>query len=113
MGKRGYKVEIWTKVAKNTQNQFQINTKQSIKSYDLIVTDPSLAGDARVKKVLGENKGVLIINLTNPETETRIINQALGTQWRLTKSSTQEAIQLSNDLTALPYQIQPNTWQKA
>ncbi len=113
MGKRGYKVETWTKVAKNTQNQFQINTKQSIKSYDLIVTDPSLAGDARVKKVLGENKGVLIINLTNPETETRIINQSLGTQWRLTKSSTQEAIQLSNDLTALPYQIQPNAWQKS
>ncbi|MDI9868763.1 hypothetical protein [Flectobacillus roseus] len=113
MGKRGYKVEIWTKVAKNTQNQFQINTKQSLKSYDLIVTDPNLAADARVKKVLGENKGVLIINLSNPETETRIINQALGTQWRLTKSSTQEAILLSNDLTALPYQIQPNAWQKS
>jgi hypothetical protein len=77
------------------------------------VTDPNLAADARVKKVLGENKSVLIINLSNPETETRIINQALGTQWRLTKSSTQEAIQLSNDLTALPYQIQPNTWQKS
>ncbi len=113
LGKGGNKVEIRTTIAKNTLNSVSINKTEKIFSPDIIITDPSNAGNSLVKKAFSEGKSILFINLENPELDTKTINQNLGTKWKLKRTSTQENRPISQELTAQPYEFESNVLQKS
>lgn len=111
LGKSGNNVEIQTTVAKNTLSNISINQTKNF-SPDIVITDPSNAGNSRVKKAFSEGKSVLFINIENPDLAAKNINQSLGTKWKLKRISTQENRPISSDLTAQPYDFEPNIFQK-
>ncbi len=112
LGKSGNKVEILTTIAKNTLNNVSINKTEKAFSPDIIITDPSNVGNSLVKKAFSEGKSILFINLENPDLAAKIINQNLGTKWKLKRTSTQENRPISQELTAQPYEFEANIWQK-
>lgn len=113
LGKGGNKVEIQTTIAKNTLNNISINKTDKAFSPDIIITDPSNAGNSLVKKALSEGKSILFINLENPDLVVKTINQNLGTKWKLKRISTQESRAISQELTAHPYEFEANMLQKS
>jgi hypothetical protein len=113
LGKGGNKVEIQTTIAKNTLNNVSINKTDKTFSPDIIITDPSNADNNLVKKAFAEGKSILFINLANPDLEAKTINQNLGTKWKLKRTSTQENRPISQELTAHPYEFEPNILQKS
>jgi hypothetical protein len=113
LGKNGNKVEIQTTIAKNTLNNVSINQTKKTFSPDIIITDPSDAGNSLVKKAFTEGKSILFINFENPELAAKSINQNLGTKWKLKRISTQENRPISQELTAHPYEFEPNMLQKS
>lgn len=113
LGKNGNKVEIQTTIAKNTLNNVSINQTKKTFSPDIIITDPSNAGNSLVKKAFTEGKSILFINFENPELAAKSINQNLGTKWKLKRISTQENRPISQELTAHPYEFEPNMLQKS
>jgi len=112
-GKGGNKVEIQTTIAKNTLNNVSINQTKRTFSSDIIITDPSNADNSLIKKVFTEGKSILFINFENPDLEVKTINQNLGTKWKLKRTSTQENRSISQELTAHPYEFEPNILQKS
>ncbi len=113
LGKGGNKVEIQTTIAKNTLNNVSINQTKKTFSPDIIITDPSNAGNSLVKKANSEGKSILFINLENPDLAVKNINQNLGTKWKLKRTSTQESRAISQELTAHPYEFEANVLQKS
>lgn len=111
LGKNGNKVETITTVAKNTQSTFSINTAKKFVP-DIIITDPSNAGNTSVKKAFSAGKSVLFINVENPDIDVRTINQNLGTKWKVKRISNQENRVISRDLTAHSYQFEASAFQK-
>ncbi|MEA5403818.1 hypothetical protein VB776_12900 [Arcicella sp. DC2W] len=111
LGKNGNKVETVTTVAKNTQSTFSINSSKKFIP-DIIITDPSNAGNALVKKAFSDGKSVLFINIENPDVDVRNINQNLGTKWKVKRISNQENRVISQDLTAHSYQFEATSFQK-
>ncbi|MBB6002733.1 hypothetical protein [Arcicella rosea] len=111
LGKNGNKVETITTVAKNTQSTFSINTAKKFIP-DIIITDPSNAGNTLIKKAFSDGKSVLFINVESPEIDVRAINQNLGTKWKVKRISNQENQVISQDLTAHSYQFETSTFQK-
>ena len=112
LGKGGNKVEIRTTIAKNTLNSVSINKTEKVFSPDIIITDPTNAGNSLVKKAFSEGKSILFINLENPDLAAKTINQNLGTKWKLKRISTQENRPISQELTAQPYEFEANILQK-
>ncbi len=113
LGKGGNKVEIQTTIAKNTLNSVSINQAKKTFSPDIIITDPTNAGNSLAKKAFAEGKSILLINLENPDLAMKTINQNLGTKWKLKRTSTQENRAISQELTAHPYEFEPNILQKS
>ena len=113
LGKNGNKVEIQTTIAKNTLNKVSINESDKTFSPDIIITDPSNAENSLVKKAFTEGKSILFINFENPELAAKSINQNFGTKWKLKRTSTQENRPISQELTAHPYEFEPNILQKS
>lgn len=113
LGKGGNKVEIQTTIAKNTLNKVSINKTEKAFSPDIIITDPSNAGNSLVKKAFSEGKSILFINLENPDLAAKSINQNLGTKWKLKRTSTQENRPISQELTTHPYEFEGNVLQKS
>lgn len=111
LGKNGNQVETITTVAKNTQSTFSINAAKKFVP-DIIITDPSNAGNSLVKKAFAEGKSILFINVEEPDVAIKSINQHLGTKWKVRRTSTQENLVISQDLTAHPYQFEPVAFQK-
>ncbi len=105
LGKNGNHVEISTTVAKNTESQTSINKSKQKFIADIVITDARNASNAVVKKAIADTKSVLFLGISNPETELKTINQALGTQYFAKRISNEEFTKLSEDLTALPYQF--------
>jgi len=112
LGKIGNKVEIQATITKNTLNNVSINKTDKTFSPDIIITDPSNAGNSIVKKAFSEGKSVLFINFENPDLAAKSINQNLGTKWKLKRTSTQENRPISQEITAYPYEFEPNILQK-
>lgn len=114
LGKNGNHVEITTTVAKNTQNQTSINKLTTKEKFtpDIIITDPSNASNALVKKAISDGKSVLFLNLTNPEQELKTINLALGSHYFAKKTTNENFIKISENLTALPYLFEEKPNQK-
>ena len=115
LGKNNQKIEIITTIAKDAQSKVSINKTTQAKTFnaDIVITDPSNAAHTLVKKAVAEGKSVLFINSTNPEQDTKAINQALGTNWRVKKISNEQSVNFSDNLTALPYALAENINQKS
>ncbi|WP_435352521.1 hypothetical protein [Emticicia sp. SJ17W-69] len=114
LGKNGNHVEITTTVAKNTQNQTSINKLISKEKFapNIVITDPSNASNPIVKKVISEGKSILFLNLTNPEQELKTINLTLGSHYFAKKTTNEDFIKISENLTALPYRFEEKPNQK-
>ncbi|MES2520534.1 MAG: hypothetical protein V4585_20630 [Bacteroidota bacterium] len=112
LGKNGNHVELTTTVAKNTQNQISINKTKEKFAPDMVITDPSNASNQVVKKAIAEGKSVLFLNLTNPEQELKTINLALGLHYFAKKTTNEDFIKISENLTALPYHFEEKPNQK-
>ncbi len=111
LGKQGHTVNVSATLSKNISSSVTINKlgKLSAKTIpDLIITEPANAASATVRKAIADNRAVLFINLTNPETDCRAINQALGSRWQVRKTSNEPLIPLKNGLSALPYRFADN-----
>jgi len=102
LGKSGHSVLYTATLSKDIQSKLTIN---KAKYPDVIITDPGNASNSIVKKVVANGKSVLFINLTNPAAEITAINNALGTKIQTRKSSNEESVPISQELTALPYQF--------
>ncbi|MEZ4904625.1 MAG: hypothetical protein R2822_24195 [Spirosomataceae bacterium] len=114
LGKNGYTVEMRTTIAQNTQSKVRINlpNSQQMSNPSIVVTDPANANHPTLKKTLTEGKSVLLYNITNVDQAIKNSNSALGTKWRIKKTSNQESISVGSNLTALPYQIERSNNQK-
>ncbi|AEI50991.1 hypothetical protein [Runella slithyformis] len=115
LGKNGSRVEMITTVAKNTQRTISINRWVNPKPFvaDLIITDPENAGHPMVKKAVADGKSVLFFNIIQPEPAIKKINAALGTQWRIRKTSNEESVGIGKGMTSLPYQLEENLRQRS
>ena len=114
LGKNGDHVEITTTVAKNTQNQTSINKLPPKEKFtpDIVITDPNNAENQVVKKAIAEGKSVLFLNITNTEQDLKTINQALGSRYFAKKTTNEDVIKISENLTALPYHFLEKVNQK-
>ena len=115
LGKNGHKVEIITTIAKDAQSIVSINKSTQTKGFtaDIVISDPSNANHALVKKAVADGKSVLFINSAAPEQDIKNINQALGTNWRVKKTSNEQSVSVGDNLTALPYSFEENINQKS
>ena len=113
LGKNGNQVEMFTTIAKNTQTKVAINRTgtQKTKLPDIVMTDPANVSHPLVKKSVDEGKSVFFYNFTQPEQSLKRINTVLGTKWHLKKISNEESRPLGNGITALPYELEPNSNQ--
>ncbi|TDE18149.1 hypothetical protein [Dyadobacter psychrotolerans] len=102
LGKNGHSVLYTTALSKDIQSKLTIN---KAKDPDVVITDPGNASNSIVKKAVANGKSVLFINLTNPLKEIAAINGTLGTKIQTRRSSNEEAVTISPELTALPYQF--------
>ena len=107
LGKQGHSVQVLTTLAKNVRSNTGINgysTELSNKP-DVVVTDPTNAANALVRKTIADGRAVLFINLSNPVADVAAINRALGTRWQISRQSNQESVPVGNGLTAHPYRF--------
>lgn len=103
LGKNGNSVQVTATLSKDISNKLTIN--RATGKPDVIITDPSNAGNAVVKRAVADGKAVLFINLTNPEADCRVINQALGSRWQVRKVSNEPLIPVGTGLFSLPYAL--------
>ncbi|MBU1821951.1 MAG: hypothetical protein KKG00_10640 [Bacteroidetes bacterium] len=104
LGKKGNPVTITTTISRGIQSSTTLNggvPKNALP--DVIITDPSSAGLATVKKALSAGKSVLFINLTQPEAELGSVNRILGTRFAARRKSTEATVLVAPNLTAQPY----------
>jgi len=108
LGQKGNSVQLTTTVSKDVSNSLAINQARGTSKKlnpDILITDPANAANPLIKKAVADGKSVLFINFTNPETETRVINQALSSNWKVRKVSNETSIAVGKDLNALPYRL--------
>ena len=106
LGKHGHTVYLSATLSKQISSNVSINKagRAAVKTTpDLLITEPVNASNALVRKALTDGKAVLFINLTNPETDCRVINQALGSRWQVRRTSNEAALTVKNGLNALPF----------
>ncbi|MGV3602247.1 MAG: hypothetical protein ACO1N1_13630 [Dyadobacter fermentans] len=108
LGKQGHAVLYDAKLSKDIRSLLKINNTGSP---DLIVTTPSNAAHAVVRKAVKDGKSVLFVQLSDPLAELRAINQAQGTGFEVTKISNEEAVPVSGILTAQPFRFTPQSYQ--
>ncbi|GAB2561636.1 hypothetical protein [Spirosoma areae] len=108
LGKQGHRVNISAALSKNISSNIsinQVNKSAGQPMPDLIITEPVNAASSAVRKAVAGGKAVLFLNLTNPETDCRAINQALGSGWQVRKIAGEPLIPIKNGLNALPYRF--------
>ncbi|RIV18795.1 hypothetical protein DYU11_27630 [Fibrisoma montanum] len=106
LGKQGHTVRVTSTLSKDISSSLALNegSRKTTKP-DVVITDPGNAADPLVRRAVAGGQSVLFINTTDPESEARRINQAVGSSWRVRKISTESAVSVGNGLTALPYAI--------
>jgi len=104
LGQAGHSVELLTNVSRNVSSRVQLNRGGKP---DILLTDPGNAANPAVKRAVSEGKAVLFFNLSNPEADSRAIDKALGTAWRLRKISNEALVPVGKNLTAWPYAFVP------
>lgn len=107
LGKQGYTVQLSATLSKNASSAVSINQSKNAtkKVPDIVVTDPSNASNAVVKKAVADGRTVFFLNLATPETDSRVINQALGSRFQVRRISTDPTVPVGTNVTALPYQF--------
>lgn len=108
LGKHGHTVQLSATLSKDISSNVSINKagKSTGKTTpDLIITEPANASNVMVRKAIADGRAVLFINLTNPETDCRAINQAVSSRWQVRKVSNEATLPVGNGLTALPYRF--------
>jgi len=95
-------------LSKNIRSKLNINRAAEP---DLIVTSASNAADAVVKKTVNAGKSVLFLQLGDPVTDLRAINNALDTRFQSVKVSNEESVAVSASLTALPFRFEASSFQ--
>jgi hypothetical protein len=100
LANRGNAVEISTNLSKDIRSRLTLN---KIGNPDVIITDPTNAANAQVKKALADGKSVLFINLTEGSSNIATINAALATRFQVKKVSNEEALPVVGELTKLPF----------
>ncbi len=108
LGQAGHSVELLTTVSRNVSSRVRLNRGGKP---DVLLTDPGNAANPVVKRAVAEGKAVLFFNLSNPEAESRAIDRALGTRWRLRQLSNEAVVPVGKNLTALPYAFVPSLRQ--
>ncbi len=110
LGRQGHTVTVSATLSKNLGSNVSINqsTTARAKTPDLLITEPANAGDAQIRKAVADGRAVLFINLTNPDVDSRTINQAVGSRWQARRVTNAPLVPVSNSLTALPYRFADN-----
>ena len=89
LGKQGHTVQVVTTLSTNIRSNVSINKagKAGGKTTpDLIITEPANAANAALRKAVADGQSVSCsLTCTNPETDCRAINQALGSRWQVRK----------------------------
>ncbi|KAA9354991.1 hypothetical protein [Larkinella humicola] len=102
LGKKGFSVQVTSTLSKDISSRLSINRAATP---DVIITDPANATNPIVKKAVAQGKPVLFINLSDAETDTKTINRALNTSWKLKRLSNEATIPIGAGLQALPFQL--------
>jgi hypothetical protein len=100
LGKNGHAVIYDAVLSKNKSGNLNINKATEP---DLLITDAGNVKNSSIKKAVLAAKSVLLMNLTNPAAEISSINATLGTRFQVKKISNENAVTVSQQLTALPY----------
>lgn len=114
LGKHGHTVQLTATLSKQISSNVSINMpgKSPKKTApDLLITESANANNVAIRKAVADGKSVLFINLTNPETDLRRINQALGNRWQVRKITNEVTVPVGRGLTALPYRFADNLSQ--
>ncbi len=104
LGKQGHTVTVSTTLSTNIRSNLRIN-KGGKQAPDLYITETVNASNAPIRKAVADGKSVLFINLTNPEADSRVINQSVGSRFQVRKTTNEALVPVSNGLNALPYQF--------
>ncbi|MFC5412628.1 hypothetical protein ACFPMF_25105 [Larkinella bovis] len=102
LGKKGNSVQLISRVSRDISNRVQINRAAAP---DVLITDPGNVTNPAVKKAVAQGKPVLLINSSDPEADSKTLNQALGTRWRVKKIANEATVSVGNGLQALPFQF--------
>nr|WP_293838321.1 hypothetical protein [uncultured Arsenicibacter sp.] len=102
LGQQGNSVLLTSTVSKDLQTSVAINKKSGTVP-DIIITDADNGQNAVVKKAVSQGKPVLFLNLANPDTDIRAINQATGSNWALRRISNEDHVVVASGLNALPF----------
>lgn len=107
LGKHGHSVQVTTTLAKNVRSTTDINQSAAGPGSkpDLVITNPTNAANALVRRAIADGKAALFINLSNPAADVAAINRALGTRWQVRRYANQETVPAGNGLTAHPYRF--------
>lgn len=106
LGKNGHQVKVQTLVAKNTQNNTDIN-KSETEKYDVVFATPANISQPICKKTLANGGAIFIYNAD--ESAIRLLNKTYGLGFKIQKISTENEIQLKEGLFALPFKFLPET----
>lgn len=108
LGKQGHSVLYESLLSRSIRSKLNINRATEP---DLIVTSVSNAANAAVRKAVNTGKSVLFLQLGDPVTDFRAINNALGTRFQAAKISNEKSEPVSGTLTAQPFRFEPNSFR--
>ena len=98
---KGAQVQEEIQLSKNTE---LLTGKQPLDSVDVFIIDPSQIPDIKIKSQVERGASVLLINLSDAETELKALNKAFGTDFGVSAKAGVEFQDLENGLEALPFQ---------
>lgn len=108
--KKGEKVEEKIQVSKSSEIRSDLGDLDSLKV--LIGDLDQLKSKSTQEEIKSGAASVLLINSQNPEIEIKELNDLFGTNFQLTRSSSDEFKLLESGVEALPYSFVPNAGQK-
>jgi hypothetical protein len=98
---KGAQVQEEIQLSKNTE---LLTGKQPLDSVDVFIIDPSQIPDSKIKSQVERGASVLLINLSDAETELKALNKAFGTDFGVSVKAGVEFQVLENGLEALPFE---------
>ncbi|MCP9769480.1 hypothetical protein EGI22_16370 [Lacihabitans sp. LS3-19] len=106
LGKNGHQVKVQTLVAKNTQNNTDINKTENEK-YDIVFATPANISQSICKKTIANGGAIFMYNAE--ESAIEVLNKTYGTGFKFQKIGNEKEIQLKEGLFALPFKFLPET----
>ena len=109
LGQQGHQVELTSTLSKGVGSSVAINSAVSTKntSPDLVITDPANVSNPLINNILSAGRSVLVLNLSQTETDVATINRALHTRWQVRRVPGKDTLHIGPVLTALPYRFVP------